>query len=113
MKPKRVGPFLLQQVLKRSPDFQARLGHKNTSASSGKPPGVHWTRGRERRKIDCVVDVELGMRLEASAHHGSSARVAGPNSNRQDQGVGLKVSNPHGIKPFIVNSKRREEASNT
>src|SRR2546427_5064307 len=85
MKPKRVRTLLLEQMLERSADLQAHVRNENPGAPSGQPVRVRGTRGRERRKVDGIVDVELRVRLKAAPKHRSRTRIAGANSDGRSE----------------------------
>src|ERR1700739_4273949 len=111
MESEAVRALLLQQMLKRTAKLQSSSWHKYARAASRKPVGVQVACSGQRRKIDCVVQIDLRMCLESTAQHPSRAGIAWANSDGQDQWIRLQVSNPDRVEPFIKNAKGCQESS--
>src|SRR6266853_3696190 len=99
-------------MLKRSPDFDSRFRNEDPHTSARKAARVEWTHSTQRSEIEGVIDVERRSRLEPASHHGSGAGVRRPNANRQDQRIGLQISDPNGVKPLVKYSKGSKESAN-
>src|ERR1700722_6571725 len=98
----------LEQMLKRSPEFDARARQINSRSHA--PIAIRLKRARRqlRRKIRRVIQLRLRRHVKSAAQHRARPRTARPRRYREDQRVPLQISNPDRIQPLVEYSEWRE-----
>src|ERR1700683_4905374 len=108
MKSERVRVVGLEQMLERSPEFDAWPRQINSRSHAPVAIRIKRVCRQFRRKIRRVIQLRLRRYVESTAQHRARSRSAGSRRNRQDQRVALQISDPDRIEPLVEYSKWRE-----